>query len=218
MISNFTGTARHGWEKMTPAAFGMSRPTPPNGDGPIPSTTNKRPMTSSPQTPSTPGDGVLHLSFNVPFSSNLAGPDGDDILHATPGALERWLHPEGTPEGAPVHKLPVHARNLENLRRLCREICDSTDGGRRLEAAVTSSEPKPIPTLQRRQPKGLVTNVCLSGDADTVMRMRGRILKETPLAMVCRLRRVAWFLMRITHAAGHWIVELTRSTAEMCHC
>lgn len=182
-ITNFTGSAaRHGWEKMTPAAFGMSRPSPANTDGHI-SPATKRPLNGSPHSPTNPADAVLNLSFNVPFSSNLAGPDGDDILHATPGALERWLHPEGTPEGTPTHKLPVHVRNLEALRRLCRDVCEGTDHPK-LEAAVTSSEPKAIPALQRRPLKGLVTNVCLSGDAETVHRMRGKILNETPLAMV----------------------------------
>lgn len=182
-ITNLTGSARHGWEKMTPAAFGMSRPNVNvNSDSPI-SPSLKRPLTSSPRSPATPSDGIVHLSFNVPFSSNLAGPDGDDILHASPGAIERWLHPEGTPEGTPTHKLPVHASNVEALRRLCREIGEGSEG-RRLEAAVTSSEPKAIPALQRRPLKGLVTNVCLSGDAETVHRMRGKILHETPLALV----------------------------------
>ena len=182
-ISNFTGSARHGWEKMTPAAFGISRPNQSvNADGPIVPAL-KRPLTSSPSSPATPLDSTLHLSFNVPFSSNLAGPDGDDILHATPGALERWLHPEGTPEGTPTHKLPVHASNVEALRRLCRELSDGSENNR-VEAAVTSSEPKAIPALQRRPLKGLVTNVCLSGEAEMMHRMRGRILHETPLALV----------------------------------
>lgn len=183
--STFGGSARHGWEKMTPAAFGMSRPTPgPTPDG-LNGTALKRPLAAGPQSAESNADNILHLSFNVPFSSNLAGPDGDDTLHATPGAVDRWLHPEGTPEGTPTYQLPVHTQNLEALKRLCRQMSEVDFHGRKVEAAVTSSEPKPIPALQRRPLKGLVTNVCLSGDAETVHRMRGRILHETPLALVC---------------------------------
>lgn len=218
-ITNFTGSARHGWEKMTPAAFGMSRPNPNvnvNMDSPM-SPALKRPLTSSPHGPTTPADGIVHLSFNVPFSSNLAGPDGDDILHASPGALERWLHPEGTPEGTPTHKLPVHASNVEALRRLCRELSEVEP--KRLEAAVTSSEPKAIPALQRRPLKGLVTNVCLSGDAEMVHRMRGRILHETPLALVrtpsCRRTRTR------PRPQPRWAVErfavVANPSLAMCH-
>lgn len=53
-----------------------------------------------------------------------------------------------------------------------------------MEAAVTSSEPKAIAALQRRPWKGLVTNVCVSGDAETVHKMRAKILNETPIALV----------------------------------
>ncbi|KAI9887202.1 MAG: hypothetical protein M1823_000950 [Watsoniomyces obsoletus] len=184
--STFSGSARSGWEKMTPAAFGMSRPTPgPTPDG-MNGTAVKRSLPVGPQLPGSYADNVLHLSFNVPFSSNLAGPDGDDTLHATPGAVDRWLHPEGTPDGTPTYQLPVHTQNLDALKHLCRQMSEVDFHSRKVEAAVTSSEPKPIPALQQRRPlKGLVTNVCLSGDVETVHRMRGRILHETPLALKC---------------------------------
>ncbi|KAI9816194.1 MAG: hypothetical protein M1827_001795 [Pycnora praestabilis] len=180
-ITNFTGSARHSFERMAPSGFGMSRQ---NVDLPI-TPPVKRPAANTPISPATPPESIVNLSFNVPFSSNLAGPDIDDVLHASPEAFERWLHPEDAAEGTPTHKLPVHANNVEMLRKLCREISDSSTG-RRLEAAVTSSEPKPIPALQQRRPmKGLVTNVCLSGDAETVHKMRAKILNETPVALRC---------------------------------
>jgi hypothetical protein len=186
-ISNLTGSARLGWEKMTPSALGMSsRPNNAsnvNGGDTSTSTAVKRPLAGNPVHPTTPLDNIVNLSFNVPFSSNLAGPDPEDILYASPGAIDRWLHPEGTEEDTPTHKLPVHAENVENLRALCREVSED-DRASRVEATVTSSEPKPIPALQRRPMKGLVTNVCLSGDADTVHQLRGRILNETPVALV----------------------------------
>jgi hypothetical protein len=181
-LGNITGSARHGWEKMAPMGFGMSRPGPPNMDVPVRPSLN-RPLGSAPISPATPLDSTVHLSFNVPFSSNLAGPDGDDILHASPAALERWLHPEGTPEDTPTHKLPVHVQNVEALRKLCRDMCEGNES-RHLEAAVTSSEPKTLPSLHQRPLKGLITNVCLSGDRDIVQRMRGKILTETPVELV----------------------------------
>ncbi|KAI9726701.1 MAG: hypothetical protein M1834_008636 [Cirrosporium novae-zelandiae] len=139
----------------------------------------KRTMLSSPMAPLTPIDTTLHLSFNVPLNTSLAGPDAEDVLHSSPGALQRWTFPEGTPEGTPIHKLPVHVSNVENLRGLCKGI--GIEG--RLEANVTCSEPKASIALQRRS--GLVTNVCISGDAEAVPRIRAKILNETPISMQC---------------------------------
>ncbi|KAJ6160843.1 hypothetical protein N7470_004239 [Penicillium chermesinum] len=172
-ISNFTGQARHGWERMTPT-FGMSRP---HTDMAF-----RRPHGAPPMTPPTSIDPTVNLSFNVPFSSTLAGPDVEDVLHASPAALQRWTFPEGTPEGTPVHQLPVHTSNVEGLGRLCRQITESSGG--RIEATLVSSEPKAVPSLQRR-PNGLVTNVCVTGDGETVRKMRAKILNETPIMLRC---------------------------------
>lgn len=132
-------------------------------------------------TPPTSIDPTVNLSFNIPFSSTLAGPDVEDVLHASPAALERWTFPGGTPEGTSVHQLPVHTNNVEGLRRLCRQITESSAG--RIEASLTSSEPKAVPSLQRR-PNGLTTNVCVTGDGETVRKMRAKILNETPIMLV----------------------------------
>lgn len=149
----------------------------------------KRPIpAASPISPLTPTDSIVNLSFNVPFSSSLAGPDPEEILHASPDALRRWTFPEGTEEGTDVHKLPVHANNVEQLRKLCRILSEGSVG--RVEATVTSSVPNPTAALQRRPLKGLVTNVCVSGDADTVHKMRAKILNETPIALVIVWRTV----------------------------
>ena len=142
----------------------------------------KRPINTTPISPLTPTDTTVNLSFNVPFSSNLSGPDVDEIIHASPKALERWTFPEGTEEGMPTHKLPVHHYNVEQLRRSCRVLTEGSQG--RVEATVTSSEPKSIPALQRRPLKGLVTNVCISGENETVHKMRAKILNDTPIALV----------------------------------
>ncbi|KAL2052052.1 hypothetical protein ABVK25_007744 [Lepraria finkii] len=180
-FSNITGQARHGLEKMTPAGL-MSRPN--QIDIPI-AQPIKRPMNGQPVSPLTPVDTMVNLSFNVPFASNLTGPDVQEIIHATPKALERWTFPEGTEEQTPIHKLPVHNGNVEQLRRLCRVLEEGSQG--RMQATVTSSEPKPVPALQRRPLKGLVTNVCISGDADIVHKMRAKILNETPIALRCAI-------------------------------
>ncbi|KAF2279214.1 uncharacterized protein EI97DRAFT_412044 [Westerdykella ornata] len=181
-ISNFTGQARHGWENMKPAAgFPFSRS---NHEIPVAAPHMKRPSTASaPSGPSAaipPGTHV-NLSFNVPFSSNLAGPDVEDIIWASPGAQARWTHPEGTPDNTPIHKLPVHAQNVENLRLMCRDLTEASDG--RIVATVVSAESKPLPGLQRGPLRALVTNVCLSGEVELVNQTRSRILATNPIAM-----------------------------------
>ena len=176
-ISNITGQARHGWERMTPG-FGMSR-APPDLSGTQPLRRPAAATTPAPPAPST--DSLVNLSFNVPFSSNLLGPDPDEALHASPGAHQRWVFPADTPADTPIHKLPVHVQNVENLRRLCRQISETSAG--HCEASVTSSEPKAGPAIQRRA-QGLVTTVCISGDGDLVHKMRAKVLNETPISLV----------------------------------
>ncbi len=203
-ISNFTGSARHGWEKVSPSMGFGSRPHNQMPISPNNSSSNNKqqPFSASASSSSantanaavaanlsstpTPGT-VINLSLNVPLSSNLSGPEADDIVYASPGAFNRWTHPEGTPSDTPCHKLPVHAQNVEDLRSLCRQVSEGNGG--QLHATVVSSEPKPIPGLQRGPLKALVTNVCISGESDAVYRFRGRILNETPISMV----RVAIF-------------------------
>lgn len=165
------------FSRMTPAAFGISRfhQDVPQQPQPL-----RRPQASTHAAP--PGHSeysIVNLSFNVPFASNLAGPERDDVLHASPGAIQRWTFPAGTPEGSPTYKLPVHVQNEERLRGLCQYIGDSSTG--RIETLVTSIETNqavsPVPT-------GLITNVCISGDHDVVHKMRAKVLNETPILMV----------------------------------
>jgi hypothetical protein len=178
-ISNFTGQARHGWEKMTPSAgFPFSRS---NHDLPV-TAPIKRPSTATSAPPVIPPGTQVNLSFNVPFSSNLQGPDPDDIMWASPGAKARWTQPEGTAEATPTHKLPVHAQNVDNLRALCRDVSEQTEG--RVSATVVSAESKPLPGLQRGPLRALVTNVCLSGELEIVNSMRCKILNSTPISLV----------------------------------
>ncbi|KAL9115258.1 MAG: hypothetical protein Q9227_001052 [Pyrenula ochraceoflavens] len=158
-ITNFTGQARHGWERMTPAAFGMSRPHPDMSN----SQSLRRPPGPTSAAPATSSDTTVNLSFNVPFAASLFGPDPDEILHSSEHALQRWTFPTGTPEGTPAHKLPVHTQNVENLRMLCRHISEASNG--RLEAAVTSSELKAVQSLSHRR-SGQVTNRSAIVDID----------------------------------------------------
>jgi hypothetical protein len=123
----------------------------------------------------------VHVSFNVPFSYSLPGPEVDEVLHSSPGAFQRWTFPPNTPEGTSTHKLPVHVQNEERLRTLCQYLSDQTGG--RVRATVTSAEPKTGPALHRKS-QSLVTNVCVSGDGDLVYKIRARILNETPIMMV----------------------------------
>lgn len=169
-ISNFT--ARHGWERMSRPQHDLSIAAPP--------TKRSLPAMISPN-PSIPGHAI-NLSFNVPFSSNLAGPEKDDVIYSNPNAFQRWTHPEGAAEDTPNHALPVHTRNVEALRALCRQISESS--GETIQATVTSSRPKPVPGMQRGPLTALVTNVCVSGDSEVVHKMRAKILMETPITMV----------------------------------
>ena len=175
-ISNITGQARHGWERV-PAAFGMSRiPQDVPGSQPL-----RRPAALPNAPPPSSADAVVNSAFNVPFNSNLPGPDPEDVLHGSPGAFQRWTLPSSADDETPVHKLPVHVQNVENLRRLCQQITDTSGG--RVQASVTSSEPKTTSALHRR-PQGLVTNVCISGNGDLTHKMRAKVLNETPISLV----------------------------------
>jgi hypothetical protein len=187
-IQNFTGQARHGWEKMTPSmGFGMSRPhqqdmsvTPPPLKRPMPG--NSMPGASMSPNPTMPGGRLVNISFNVPFNSNLPGPDKEDVLYSSLGAFQKWTHPDGAADDVPVHALPVHARNVDNLRSMCKQVSDGS--GDRLHATVTSSKPKPVPGMQRCSLTALVTNVCISGDSEAVHKMRQNLLNETPITLV----------------------------------
>ncbi|CAN8102351.1 unnamed protein product [Discula destructiva] len=159
-------------ERMSPA-FG-SRPNLGVMQGLHPQHHKVNPQGVSPITPPQIGDSVIHHAFNVPFASDLVGPDTEDILHATTDAVLRWTHPAEAPDDVPVHELPVHADNLGRLRKLCKEI---TNSPLHIEAHVISANPKHV--------KGQVTTVCLSGSPDLVWQTREKILNETPLSLRC---------------------------------
>ncbi|KAK4204103.1 hypothetical protein QBC40DRAFT_2783 [Triangularia verruculosa] len=135
-------------------------------------TTQGPPPIPAPQLPI--ADSTIYLAFNVPFASDLAGPDTEDILHATTDAVLRWTHPAEAPDDVPVHALHVHVMNLEGLRQLCHSI---TQNALPVEAHVLSGTPK--------NARGLVTTVCLSGPAELVYQTREAILNKTPISLRC---------------------------------
>lgn len=166
-LVNIGGNMRH-WSGP---GFGMSRPTMPGMTSMPPH--SKPAHAASPILPPNNQDSSIHYSFNVPFASDLAGPNTEDILYATSKAVERWTHPEDAPDDVPVWKLPVHTSNVENLTKLCKDL---SDGPLPIEANVQVTEPKRI--------KSQVTNVCLSGSPELVHKSRETILNDTPLALV----------------------------------
>lgn len=180
LTMNKLANMRHWSERMGPG-FGM-KPQPPNNSMGMPSMTTQQQQQQqqhkgahgvSPIMPPSPADAPISYTFNVPFSSDLAGPNTEDILYATAGAVLRWTHPEDAPDDVPVYELPVHANHIVALRKVCSDL---TNGPRPIEAHVKSTEPKRV--------KGQVTTVCLSGSPDVVHETREAILNETPLALV----------------------------------
>jgi hypothetical protein len=120
-----------------------------------------------------PVDNTIYYSFNVPLADDLAGPDTEDILHATDDAVDRWTHPAEARDDVAVHELPVHAQNLATLREMCSKI---TMAALPIEAHV-------VATVQKNG-RGQVTNVCLSGAPDMVYKTRESILNDLPITLV----------------------------------
>ncbi|KAF8438753.1 hypothetical protein BGX38DRAFT_1097997 [Terfezia claveryi] len=157
---------------MTPSPI-TARPFPIPSQAPLPPHYPHH-HTISPPLPD-PRD-PLHFCFPIPFRT-IPGPDQDDIVLATDGARERWLHPQDTPLTG-THKLPVHQLNLDNLRKLCRDISNKGT----CKAFLTVSEPR---AAMKRKKRGAVMNVSLAGDADVVYRVRGQILQSLPASLQC---------------------------------
>jgi hypothetical protein len=169
-LANLGGNMRH-WSGP---GFGMSRP---NMNGMTSMTPHSKPThASSPILSPTSADSTIHYSFNIPFASDLAGPNTEDILYATANAVLRWTHPEDAPDDIPVWKLPVHTSNIETLSKLCRDI---TDGPLPIAADVAVTTPK-RPSASPAQ----VTTVTLSGSPELVHKSRETILNDTPIALV----------------------------------
>ena len=168
---------RHWSERMSPN-FGMSN-RPPNMPGPGMNNMPKLAHNGSANVSATSLNqagmvmsGPIFYSFNIPLSSDLAGPDTEDILHATTDAVLRWTHNGDAPDDIPVYKLLVHAENFAKLENICKRLAANMD----IETATKSHILK--------NGKTQVTTVCLVGAPDSVYRARETILNEMPLALV----------------------------------
>ncbi|KAM0472386.1 hypothetical protein ACHAPX_008815 [Trichoderma viride] len=168
---NKLANMRHWSERMSPN-FGMGRPSVPMNN-----LNQHSKSVSQPGLPLTSpaADATIHYSFNVPFASDLAGPNTEDILHATTDAVLRWTHPEDAPDDVNIFELPAHAQNLANLRRLCRDL---SSGPLPIEAQVVVSTPKNGKSQQ-------ITTVGLTGSPELVNKSRETILNEIPISMRC---------------------------------
>ncbi|KAI8624496.1 hypothetical protein F5Y19DRAFT_480516 [Xylariaceae sp. FL1651] len=164
---------RHWSDRIQSPSFGMS--SRPN--------MNMTPMNphqkagapgAPPLSPSPSADTTIHFAFNVPFASDLAGPNTEEILHATGDSVLRWTHPGDAPDDIPIYELPIHAHNLANLQNLCQEL---SRGPLPIEAHVILTLPKHV--------KGQVVTVSLSGAPELVHKSRETILSDTPLALRC---------------------------------
>lgn len=170
---NKLANMRHWSERMSPN-FGMGRPNMPMNalNHPKNAVQSGQPI-ASPQA----ADTTIHYSFNVPFAFDLAGPDTEDILHATTDAVLRWTHSEDAPDDVDIHELPIHAQNMANLRRLCRDL---SNGPLPIEAHVMSAKSKNGRIQQ-------AATVCLSGSPELVHKSRETILNDTPISLVCSI-------------------------------
>ncbi|ORY63141.1 KH domain-containing protein [Pseudomassariella vexata] len=187
---------RHWPERMSPN-FGMSsRPNNMNMTALNAHQKNGAPG-APPLSPSPAADTTIHYAFNVPFASELAGPNTEEILHATGDSIMRWTHPKEAPDDIPIYELPVHAQNVAALRNMCVEL---TKGPLPIEAHVISTTPKHL--------KGQVTTVCLSGAPELVHKSRETILNETPLALRCTTVDVEYNLI-VDSKAGVLVKHVT---------
>jgi hypothetical protein len=162
----------------------------------------KTPHGLSPIPTPTPADAYIHYSFNVPFASDLAGPLIEDIVHATPEAVLSWTHPKDAPDDIPIYELPIHARNVANLRKLCKDI---TSGPLPIEAHIKCTEAK-------RSKIGQVVNVTLSGSPELVHKSRETILNDTPIALVS-FRAVPLLVTPLTFFS---VAQLSTLTVSSC--
>ncbi|KAJ3566138.1 hypothetical protein NPX13_g7248 [Xylaria arbuscula] len=180
---------RHWSDRIQSPSFGMSSRPNMNMTPMNPHQKTAAPG-APPLSPSPAADTTIHFAFNVPFASDLAGPNTEEILHATGDSVLRWTHPGDAPDDVPIYDLPVHAQNLANLQNLCQEL---SRGPLPIEAHVNLTTPK----LGKVQ----VVTVSLSGAPELVHKSRETILSDTPLALRCTTVDVDYSLI-VDSAAG----------------
>jgi hypothetical protein len=171
---NKLANMRHWSERMSPNFMGGRPNMPINPMNPRRDAMPQQSASIAMPQPLDAPSAIVHYAFNVPFSSDLAGPNTEDILHATTDAVLRWTHSAETPDDVQVHELPVHTSNLVNLRKTCKDI---TNGPFNIEAHVISTAPKNAKGVQ-------VTTVCLSGSQEMVHKTREMILNDNLTVLV----------------------------------
>ncbi|KAH7375613.1 KH domain-containing protein [Plectosphaerella cucumerina] len=172
---NKLANMRHWSERMSPNFMGGRPNMPINPMNPRRDAMPQQSASIAMPQPLDAPSAIVHYAFNVPFSSDLAGPNTEDILHATTDAVLRWTHSAETPDDVQVHELPVHTSNLVNLRKTCKDI---TNGPFNIEAHVISTAPKNAKGVQ-------VTTVCLSGSQEMVHKTREMILNDNLTVLRC---------------------------------
>lgn len=115
--------------------------------------------------------------FNVPFT-NIPGPPREDIMYCTPGAVDRWTHPEGSPPDAPASALPVHKKAVDDLRAICRQHSDDIY----CNVTVLESQGR-TSSMSGRKQRGMVATVIMSGQEHSVVKMRERILQKAAIML-----------------------------------
>ncbi|PHH54160.1 hypothetical protein CFIMG_002103RA [Ceratocystis fimbriata CBS 114723] len=179
-------------DRMPPLSFrpqqAMAAPMPPPGTMNSMPNMGHVPMHPSPMQNATAGTHQMPLaitprnpefvqySFNIPFTFDLAGPNTEDILHATQDAVMRWTHPAEAPDNVSVAELPVHVEHLRNLDQLCLDLSQSPLP---VKAVVETTR-----VNVNNKPSRTVT-VLLSGPPELVQKSRETIMNGTPIAMTC---------------------------------
>ncbi|KAL1895331.1 hypothetical protein Cpir12675_003288 [Ceratocystis pirilliformis] len=179
-------------DRMPPLSFRpqqvMTAPMPPPGTMNSMPNMGHVPMHPSPMQNATAGTHQMPLaitprnpefvqySFNIPFTFDLAGPNTEDILHATQDAVMRWTHPAEAPDNVSVAELPVHVEHLRNLDQLCLDLSQSPLP---VKAVVETTR-----VNVNNKPSRTVT-VLLSGPPELVQKSRETIMNGTPIAMTC---------------------------------
>ncbi|KAI0396373.1 hypothetical protein F5Y17DRAFT_118132 [Xylariaceae sp. FL0594] len=187
---------RHWSDRIQSPNFGMSS-RPSMSMNPMNSHQKAGAPGAPPLSPSPAADPTIHLAFNVSLASDLAGPNTEEILHATGDSVLRWTHPGDAPDDIPIYELPVHTQNLATLQTLCRNL---TGGPLPIEATVNLT----------RHAKGQVVTVVLSGTPELVHTSRETILKDTPLALRCTTVDVDYSLV-VDSAAGTLYKHVTEA-------
>lgn len=138
------------------------------------------PMQMFTQTTNTqPGIGFSHC-FIVPFTY-IPGPSREDVLLATDGAAERWLPPEDAPPDFPSYRLPIHQQNIEMLNDICAKV---SDGHIEATTEVKYQGYRKVGFSSRRKPNDIAVCVYITGSNDSVMHVRGVVMKSVPVALV----------------------------------